>query len=199
MHIQETIVLIGTGKNGRLAAVSLQACRYQLLLCDKNFIQARELAQELNSTACGCVAEAMECSFNCAWEADIIILTPDFEEQLEVARYIKAVANQKLLISVYDDSNSNSGDEGISSTQQIDLIRDILPNTKIALIKFATARCDKGLKTNAIENIEIYSREQNTLDTVAGIFKNSGVENVKKELLSLTPNMLQPESIDPKC
>ena len=201
MHVKETILLIGTGKSGRLAANPLLAGDYKLLLCDKNFMQAQEMAQELNNTGYGCVAEAMECSFDCAWEADMILLAPAFEEQLDAARCIKAVVSQKILISLDDNANynCNNKEEGISPNQRIDLLQQILPNTKIAVLNLVATACDTGLQTNIIEHLAVYGREKNTIDTVAEIFKNAGVASLKKALLPFTGSASQPAVIDSKC
>jgi predicted dinucleotide-binding enzyme len=190
MHIKETIVLIGSGNNGRLAAGALLAGSYKLLLCDKKFELARELARELDSDN-SCAVEAMECSFDCAWEADVILLASDFEEQLESVRIIKDVINQKILISLGDNVHCNSDYEVVSPNRQIALLQQILPNTKIAVVRLAAANWDNGLQTNIIEHIAVFGREQNTVDTAAEIFKHSGIVSLKKELMPLTGNTSQ--------
>jgi hypothetical protein len=190
MHNKETIVLIGTGKDGSLAAELLSAGRYKLLLCDKDFAQAQELAHTLISAGKGCDAEAVECSFNCAWEADMIILALAFDEQMEAARYIKDVVNQKILISLQVNASKNLGDENASVEQQMEQLQEELPYTKIAIVKLAAKEGHIPLKVNTSQYIEVFAREPNTLEAVADLFKNSGVPEIKKELLPLSSDAL---------
>jgi predicted dinucleotide-binding enzyme len=149
-------------------------------------MQAQQLAQELNSTNHGCIAEAMECSFNSAWEADIILLAPAFEEQLDAARYIKNVVNQKLVISFDNNANYNSIGEGMSPGVQLDLLQQILPHSQIAIVRFEAVTCTAGLQATTIAHIAVYSTEKSTVNVVAEIFNNPGIASLKKELLPLT-------------
>ena len=133
MQTKQTIVIFGTGLTGKTIATLLASGNFQLLLCDKEYSKAVALAEELKDVADSCTIEAMECAFDGAWEADVVVLALQMEEQVEVAAYIKDVINQKILIS------SIESDPGSNNCQE--RLRALLPHTKIV-------RIDTGENTN---------------------------------------------------
>lgn len=98
MHTPQTIVIIGAGYAGMCIARGLAGGNDKVILCDESFGLAGRTTDELKRDYPAYDIEAMECFFNAAWEADIIILTLSCAAFAEVAEKIKEVANQKIVV-----------------------------------------------------------------------------------------------------
>ncbi|GEM_PF-957559 len=133
MLTKQTILVIGTGNSAKLMTARLAKGNYNVLLCDKDFTKAEAVVKELADNNGCCNLEAMQCTFDGAWEADIIIFAVDFQEQKEVARLIKEVVNQKILISAELPSGNHHGDHSPESCEA-KALQELLPNTRIVRI-----------------------------------------------------------------
>ena len=164
MVTKQTIVVIGTGNSGRSIATLLAGGNFYLLLCDKEFTKSAALAAELQALITGCDVEAMHCSFDCAWEADIIILALDFQEQKEVAAYIRDVVNQKIVIGlVQADDEIISGIA--SASCQAAALQALLPNTKLINIIYKDSFTDQPVLLSGchLSSVEIISEMLNSV------------------------------------
>jgi 8-hydroxy-5-deazaflavin:NADPH oxidoreductase len=103
MQTPQTVVIIGTGSTGKGLAASLAGSRYRVLLCGLDFIETRSYVEELQTLHPQYDIEALSCSFEASWEADIIILAISAAHQPEVAERISKVACQKMVITVKDN------------------------------------------------------------------------------------------------
>jgi len=130
MLTQQTIVLIGSGCTGKILAGVLSDSDYVVLLCDESFPKAVALATEVVRYAPGSRVEAMECIFDGAWEADIVILALPLAMQLQLAHRIKEVVNQKILLIVNDEEEGLVKDPASMAGHQQQLLQ-LLPNTAI--------------------------------------------------------------------
>ena len=174
MVTKQTIVVIGTGNRGRSIATRLAGGNFYLLLCDKEFAKSAALATELRELITGCDVEAMQCTFDCAWEADIIILALDFQEQQEVAAYIRDVVNQKILIGLVHANDEITS--GIASAScQAAALQVLLPNTKLVNIIYKDSFTDEPVLLTGCHHpsVEIISE---MLDSV-------GIQSIQHEQL----------------
>ena len=175
MVTRQTIVIIGTGSVGRAIATSLAGGNFNMLLCDEEFSKSEALAKELRDTVQNCNAEAMRCSFDCAWEADIIVLALSIEEQKKVAAYIKDVVTQKILVSIVQGIQQVAS--GISfSSCHCEALQGLLPNTKLVNIVF-----NHCITT---EQVFVTGDDLESVDIVFDILQSAGVKAVLAERLA---------------
>ena len=106
MHTPKTIVIIGTGATGKGIAAGLSGSRYRVLLCGHDFLETRSFVEELQAANPFYDIEALSCSYEASWEADIIILAISAPHQPEVAERIKKVASQKVVITISENGSS---------------------------------------------------------------------------------------------
>lgn len=133
MQTRQTVAIIGaTGKMGKAIAKSICNGNYRLLLFSRSIEKSGELADELNSIQEINDTEAIDCSFNACWEADIIILAIPYLAEAEVAEKIRDVATQKVVISISNPVNrigsSLTTPPGTSAGEEL---QELLPYSKI--------------------------------------------------------------------
>jgi 8-hydroxy-5-deazaflavin:NADPH oxidoreductase len=109
MRTKQTVAIIGLGEMGRRLATALSEGKDRVLLFDKNHAAAQAYANELLQQKPSFDVEAIACSANACWEADIILLAVPHSEQNDVANYIKQYATQKIVVSLLSD-NDNAQD-----------------------------------------------------------------------------------------
>ena len=99
MHTPQTIVIIGAGETAKGIVRGLAGGRDRVIFCEGNFDAARSFAKELQKQYPGYDVEALQCSYEATWEADIIILAlPSCPDRQEIAQKIKTVASQKIVV-----------------------------------------------------------------------------------------------------
>lgn len=100
MHTPQTIVVIGAGEIGKGIVRGLSGGRDRVVFCDRDFDAATSFTDALKKQHSGYQVEALQCSYEATWEADIIILSlPSCPDRLEIATKVKAVASQKIVIA----------------------------------------------------------------------------------------------------
>jgi predicted dinucleotide-binding enzyme len=127
MHTKKTIAIIGMGEMGKTIAAALSKGNERVLLVDKNFEVAETVSADLLMANKRYDVEAVSCSHDAAWEADIIILAVACSELEVVANYIKDVSTQKIIIAVSDSFKEDTA--AASET-----LLQLLPNCKIARV-----------------------------------------------------------------
>ena len=132
MKTKQTIAIIGaSGNMGSAISKSISGGNYRLLLSDKEGKVQNLISniQQINPTA---DVEAISCSKEASWEADIIISAVPYEAEKEVAEKIKEVANQKIVISIANPLNeTHDGLETSPYTSAAEELQKLLPNSKI--------------------------------------------------------------------
>lgn len=181
MLIKQTILIIGTGETGRAMAARLAKGNFRMLLCDKDYTKAMALVNDLNGTAQGCDVEAMECSFDSAWEADVIILTMQLEEQNQVAEIIKDVITQKILISIFDGGLP-------AACGHIAGLRQLLPNTKIVRILTDDNYNTPDIFDKNSTGIMLAGNDDNSVEAVSRMLESVGIYSTRVEDLSVSAN-----------
>jgi predicted dinucleotide-binding enzyme len=130
MHTKQTIAIIGMGQSGKAIAAALSKSDARLLLVDKNIAESKNIASGLHDRNNSADIEAIECSYNAAWEADIIILAVPCNAQAEIAKYIKDVSTQKIVIAVPDSLDEKINDQQIATAAEE--LHQLLPYCKVA-------------------------------------------------------------------
>ena len=120
MHTPQTIVIIGAAETGKTIARGLSNGNDRVLLCDHDFHAAHSFTRDLQQAFPSYDIEAVDCSYEATWEGDIIVLAlPSCPDRQEVAKNVKAVANQKVVIITDGDVTE---------------LQSLLPHTKIVRI-----------------------------------------------------------------
>ncbi|MEO6732611.1 MAG: NAD(P)-binding domain-containing protein [Ferruginibacter sp.] len=178
MLTKQTVLIIGAEQAGREIATHLADGNFHILLCDKEYTKAAALVNEINSTGHCCDAEAMECSFDSAWEADIVILAINFDEQKEVAGIIKDVVNQKILVSTgLPSSEINVAPS--SSDCQLEALQKLLPNTKVVRIFNDDSSNEAPVNDKNIPGVLIAGNDETAVDTVLQMLVSVGINAVR--------------------
>ncbi len=162
MHTPQTIVIIGAGNKAKAITSGLANARDRVLLCDTDYESAQAFTNGLRAEHPSYNIEPIACSYEATWEADIIILAlascPDLQE---IAKKIKAVANQKIVVTTTDAAKE---------------LQDLLPNSKIVQ---AFANLDDESFNQACEykkqiNCVVQGCNEEALDTVSDLVKTIG-------------------------
>lgn len=85
---------------GSSIARSIAGGNYRLLLFDREPEQLDALKEEILQSYSEADLELMNCSHECSWEADIIILAVPHAAEKKLADKIRDVATQKIVISI---------------------------------------------------------------------------------------------------
>lgn len=133
MQTKQTIAVIGaTGSMGTAISKSLLNGNYRLLLSARDVNKAQSLVKEIHSINPLADIEAIDCSVNASWEADIIIVAVPFLAEKEVAQRIKEVANQKIVISISNPLNETyTGMVTAADTSAAEELQKLLPHSKV--------------------------------------------------------------------
>ena len=183
MLTKQTILIIGTEHFGKAMAARLANGDFHLLICDKEYSKAETLVKELTNTGKCCEAEAMQCSFDSAWEADIIILALPLPEQKAVAVLIKEVVNQKILVSTVDQAP-----EAIASLSSADCqlaaLQYLLPNTKIVMVFNDGPGIGQAVSGQSGTGIMVAGNDEKAVEAISVILESVGINSIHIERLS---------------
>lgn len=130
MRTKQTIAIIGLGSMGKGLATALARGTDRVLLFDRKEAEAAMFANQLAQVHPGYDVEAINCSANACWEADIIIPAIPYTAQAEVAGYVKQYANQKVVISIANPMGANGADMS-PETSAAEELQQLLPYSKV--------------------------------------------------------------------
>lgn len=173
MQTKQTIVIIGAGCTGKAIAKVLVPGNFQLLLCDKEYSNAVLLAGELQQTAHNSTIEAMECTFDSAWEADLVVLAVQEEEQLAVASIIKDVVNQKILVSSVQPADCADAKQAAHGNCK-EALQSLLPHTKVVRVTTGEGLNNES-SFNLDEGVVLTGDDEKAIEEVAGILSAAGI------------------------
>lgn len=133
MRTKQTIAIIGaTEKIGTAITKSISKGNYKLLLSTRDINTAKLVVNEIQSFNPLADVEAIDCSVNACWEADIIIMAVPYHEEKEIAEKIRAVANQKIVISFSNPYSESFEDLNTAiNTIAYKELQRLLPNSKL--------------------------------------------------------------------
>ena len=133
MQTKQTITIIGaTGNMGSAISKGLSKGKYRLLLCSNEFEKVEDLVKQIKQTNPAADVEALDCSVDASWEADIIILAVPYSAEKELVQRLKEVANQKIVISIANPMNDTfDGLVTPPDSSAAEELQKLLPNSKI--------------------------------------------------------------------
>lgn len=133
MNTKSMIAVIGaTGNMGSAISKGLAKGNYKLLLKDTDQDKLDALVNDIRSKEPDADVDAIACSVEASWEADIIILAVLFEAEKDIASKIIDVANQKIVISIANPLNKTfDGLVTTPDTSAAEELQKLLPNSKV--------------------------------------------------------------------
>lgn len=190
MITKQTIAIIGaTGSMGSALAKSLAKGNYRLLLKANNVTKLNTLISEIQSTTASADVEAVVCSTEASWEADMIIMAVPFSAEKEMAAKIKEVANQKIVISIANPLNETyDGMVTAPDTSAAEELQKLLPNSK--LIKAFNTSFAANFTSPVIDGKQadafIAGDDEEALQTVAEMVTTAGFNPIVAGNLSVS-------------
>ncbi|SIQ98931.1 NADPH-dependent F420 reductase [Pontibacter lucknowensis] len=190
MKTIQTIAIIGaSGNMGAAISKSLAKGNYRLLLCANDLDKVQAVAEEIQSNQPAASVEAVDCSVDASWEADIIIAAVPHDAEREVAQKIKEVANQKIVISIANPLNdSYDGLVTAPYTSAAEELQKLLPNAKVIkafnttfAADFATPVID-GKQADAF----VAGNDEEALQTVSELVSTAGFNPIVAGDLSVS-------------
>jgi hypothetical protein len=133
MRTKQIIAVIGaTGSMGAALSKNISRGNYKLLLSARDFNKAKLVVKDIQLFNPLADVEAIDCSVNASWEADIIILAVPFHAEKEIAEKIREVANQKIVIS-FSNPYSETFTDLTTASDSIAAVelQKLLPNSKV--------------------------------------------------------------------
>ena len=178
MYTPQTIVIIGAGEIGKGITRGLSNGHDRVILCDNDFEATESFTKKLQAQQPAYKVEALECSYEATWEADIIILAlSSCPDRQEIAKKIQAVANQKIVI-VADDAREE--------------LQQLLPHTKIiqAFTNIDPAAFDAAPESKKTIHCLVRGDDEEAVQAAAALVKTIGfhpVATLIKSSNSTTP------------
>ena len=171
--MKKVAVIGATGNMASAISKSLSKGNYKLLLYANTPGQMQSLVQEIITANPSADVEAIDCSVNASWEADIIITDIPYRTEKEVAEKIRAVSNQKIVISItnalHDTNKELITNPGISAAEEM---QQLLPNSKV--IKVFNTSFAHGISSQSTESNKtvtlLAGNDEAALQTVFGLF-----------------------------
>jgi len=178
MKTKQTIAVIGAlGNMGSAISKSLSKGNYRLLLCSDDKGKVRETLNNIKNSTLTADVEVIDCSAQASWEADIIIAAVPYEAEKDVAKKIKEVANQKIVISIANPLNDTyNGLLTSPDTSAAEELQKLLPNSKV--IKAFNTTFAADFSTPVIDGKQvdafIAGNDEEALQTVAELVTTAG-------------------------
>ena len=123
MSVKKTIAIVGATENpGKEIANQFAFSGYRLLLVSNDINKLKQLTADIAVRKPKAEIDSIECVKDGCWEADIIILAVSYDKIKEVARLMKEVATQKIVVTIL-------GEEGIETE-----LKKILPHSKLVKV-----------------------------------------------------------------
>ena len=109
MAHKKSIAIIGaTEKNGEEIATQLSQGEYDLLLISNDKEALDHLSEKMKARPSKAEIYFIECVKDGCWEADIIILAVSHNEEKELAKLMKEVATQKIVVDFSNEENAGN-------------------------------------------------------------------------------------------
>lgn len=190
MQTKRTIAIIGaSGNMGAAIAKALAKGNDRLLLISKEEEKLEVLKAAITNEHPLADVEGMACAMHGSWEADVIILATPYEAQADIAKKIRDVASQKIVISIANPLNTTY-DALVTSpnTSAAEELQALLPYSKVVkafnttyAANFAQTVID-GKQADAF----IAGDNEAALETTAELVKTTGFNPIIAGKLSVS-------------
>ena len=178
MSTKQTIAIIGaSGNMGSAISKSLSKGDYRLLLCASEQSKVQTVVDDIKNSNPSADVEAMDCSMEASWEADIIIAAVPYAAEKEVAARIKEVANQKIVISISNPINQTyNGLVTAPDTSAAEELQKLLPYSKVVKAFNTTFAADFASPVIDGKQVDAFiaGNNENALQTVSELVSTVG-------------------------
>ena len=168
MVLHQSIAIIGaTGKMGSALTKAIAGTANDLLVMGRDSHKLKKLSKSVVARA---ELIPIHCAKDACWEADIVILAVPANVETEVARKIKDVVTQKIVISI-------SPDMGIS------LLQEELPNSKIIKAFFNNTPAElESAQINNQTKCNVKGDDKEAVQTVSQLIVSMGLNPVVESI-----------------
>lgn len=190
MSTKQTIAVIGaSGNMGSNIAKTLSRGNNRLLLFSSEQGKVATLVDAVKTYYPAADVEALDCATNASWEADIIILAVPYKAEAEIAKKIKEVANQKIVISIANPLNETyDGLVTAPDTSAAEELQKLLPHSKV--IKAFNNSFAANFSTPVIDDKQtdafIAGNDHEAMQTVADLVATAGFNPIIAGNLSVS-------------
>ncbi|PVY37332.1 NADPH-dependent F420 reductase [Pontibacter virosus] len=178
MKTKQTIAIIGaSGNMGSAISRSLSRGNYRLLLCAKDLEKVQAVAADIKTSYPGAEVEAVDCTKEASWEADIIINAVPYAAEKEIAEKIREVANQKIVISIANPLNETyDGLVTAPDTSAAEELQKLLPNSKVVKAFNTTFAADFSTPVIDGKQVDAFiaGNDKEALQVVSELVKTAG-------------------------
>lgn len=158
MAMQETIALLGIKERNDLLDRLVQE-NYRLLFVGNEESELRSLSEEYKDKQGRATVEFVSCAKSGCWEADIIAFLELQNIQNQLARKIKEVCTQKIVVCLsYEQQGINF------SAVQVAQVQELLPHSKVVHILIDSEKMEAFIS----------GKEPQGIDHITGIFEKTG-------------------------
>lgn len=156
MGTRKTIAILGLTEEIDNPFVSKLAQHYRLLIVSNHTKNYSELSDYIQESTIGSAIELIDCAKDGCWEADIIMLWDDFQQEAKELQRLQAVATQKIVLVLTEQEKSTPSPSLFPYSKVITLFKN--PVTKEARI---TGIDDEAVQTVAelISKTDYYQTE----------------------------------------
>jgi len=129
--MKKTVAIIGaTGRVGSALAKCFSKTDNRLLLMSHNAEKLDKLIYMLRQMFDEADLVKFDCQLDCCWEADIIILAVPHVAEKQIAKLLKEVITQKIVISIANRLDTRF-ERNSSELSEAEELQNLLPYTKI--------------------------------------------------------------------
>ena len=160
---KQTIAIIGADSHtGSVVAKNIAGGNYRLLLFSDDVSNVQPLAEEImqSDSSADIDIDVRDCQFEACWEADIIFMAIPYSDYKPVAKKIKKVATQKIVISIS------------SETGATEKLHRLLPNSKI--VKIFNADFTQPIINHEQAKVTISGDNAKAVEIVSELLKTAG-------------------------
>lgn len=173
-----TIAVIGaTGNMGSAISKSLSKGNYHLLLNAKDEAKLGAVLGDIKKANSAANVKIFDYSANASWEADVIILALPYGAEKEVAQRIKAIASNKIVISISNPLNETySGLVTSPDTSAAEELQKLLPDSKVIKAFNTTFAADFSSPVIAGKQVDAFiaGNDGQALQTVSELVSTAG-------------------------
>ena len=180
--VKTAVAIIGaTGKMGSAIAKALAKGPYRLLLFSHNAEKLEQLKVEIQTTTPLADLDGVGCPADASWEADVIIPAVPYVNEKEVAEQIKAVATQKVVVSLANPLNETyDGLLTSPTTSAAEELQKLLPSSKVIKAFNTTYAADFSQPVINGQQVDgfIAGNDEDALQVVKGLVETAGFNPV---------------------
>lgn len=166
---------------GAALAKALVKGPYRLLLFSHNATELEQLKTQIRKETPAADLDCLGCPTDASWEADVIISAVPYSAEKEVAQKIKAVATQKIVVSISNPGgNTFDGLAPASDWSAAEELQTLLPASKVvkAFSSIKAAQFSQPTLSGQPLDVFIAGNDKEAVEEVKGLVRTAGFNPV---------------------